>query len=127
MFVPSALVYHKVNATIGTLSDLHVYYHVRNLEFLWLKNMTKELMLRYADHKLIQEFGSFVYLCLRHGKWQPFFKGKRDALKLFPQMLKKRKEVQTKKMVTNEYIEGLFLPIWCRELVRQKFHQFIFG
>lgn len=127
VFVPSALVYHKVNATIGKLSDLHVYYHVRNLEFLWLKNMPKELMLRYAHHKLIQECGSFLYLCLKHGKWQPFFKGKRDALKLFPRMLKKRKEVQAKKRVTNEYIERMFLPIWSRELVRQKFRQFIFG
>ena len=33
-YVPNAIVYHKVNATIGKLSDLHVYFHVRNLEFI---------------------------------------------------------------------------------------------
>jgi len=127
MFVPSALVCHKVNATIGNLSDLHVYYHVRNLEFLWLKNMPKELMLRYAHHKLIQELGSFLYLCVRHGKWNSFFKGKRDALKLFPRMLKKRHEVQAKRRVTNAYLQKQFLPIWNNELVKQKIRQFVFG
>ncbi len=126
-YVPSALVYHKVNATIGNLSDLHVYYHVRNLEFLWLKNMPKELMLRYAHHKLIQELGSLLYLGLRHGKWKPFFKGKRDAVKLFPRMMKKRKEVQAKRRVTNAYLQKQFLPIWSKELVRQKIRQFVFG
>ena len=125
MFVPSALVRHKVNATIGNLSDLHVYYHVRNLEFLWLKNMPKELMFRYAHHKLIQELGSFLYLCVRHGKWNSFFKGKRDALQFFPRMLKKRQVVQAKRRVTNAYLQKQLLPIWSKELVMQKIRQFI--
>ena len=127
MFVPSALVCHKVNATIGNLSDLHVYYHVRNLEFLWLKNMPKELMLRYAHHKLIQELGSFLYLCVRHGKWDAFFKGKRDALQFFPRMLKKRHEVQAKRRVTNDYLQKQFLSIWSTELVKKKIRQFVCG
>jgi hypothetical protein len=127
VFIPSALVSHKVNATIGNLSDLHVYYHVRNLEFLWLKNMPIELMVCYAHLKFFQELGSFLYLCLRHGKWKAYFKGKRDALKLFPRMLKKRHGVQAKRRVTNAYLKGMFLPVWSRELVRQKIRQFVLG
>lgn len=127
VFVPTAQVFHKVNATIGKLSDLHVYYHVRNLEFLWLKNMPAGLMLRYVHHKIFQEVGSFLYLCLRHGKWKMYFKGKADAIKLFSKMIQKRQEVQAKKRVPNAYINKLLLPVWSKELVRQKIRQFIHG
>ena len=73
---PRAIVHHKVNATIGQMSDLHVYYHARNLEFLWIKNMPTALMLRYAHHKLIQEVGSFCYLWSAALEMECFFQGK---------------------------------------------------
>ena len=76
IYVPTAVAYHVANATSRRLSDLHVYYHTRNLEFVWIKNMPFEIMLRFAHHKVIQELGSLCYLCLRHGKWGPFFSGK---------------------------------------------------
>ncbi len=50
-------------ATSHRLSDLHVYYHTRNLEFVWIKNMPFETMLRFAHQKVIQELGSLCYLC----------------------------------------------------------------
>src|SRR5262247_2010407 len=58
IYVPTAVAYHVSNATTGRLSDLHVYYHTRNLEFVWIKNMPAGLMLRFAHHKVIQELGS---------------------------------------------------------------------
>ena len=106
IYVPSAVVYHVANATAKRLSDLHVYYHTRNLEFVWMKNMPLGLMLRFAHHKVIQELGSFCYLCLRHGKWGPFFRAKRDALSMLPVMLKKRAKIQAAKRVPNRYIRS---------------------
>ena len=84
VYVPNAIVYHKGNATTGRLSDTHVYFHTRNLEFVWIKNMPGGLMLRFIHHKVVQEIGSFFYLCVRHGKWATFFKAKWDALKMAP-------------------------------------------
>ncbi len=127
VYVPEAIVYHKVNATSHRLSDLHVYYHTRNLEFVWMKNMPTGLMLRFAHHKIIQEVGSFSYICLRHGKWSPFFRAKRDALKMLPLVLKKRREIQKKRSVSNRYIKRLLTPIFSREMVRQKVRQLIQG
>jgi len=127
MYVPSAIVYHKAQATAGRLSDLHVYYHTRNLEFVWIKNMPTGLMLRFAHHKLIQEIGSFCYLCLRHMKWRPFFKAKRDALKMLPVMLKKRREIQANKRVSDLYLKEMLTPIFSQEMVRQKIRQLIRG
>ena len=127
IYVPNAIVYHRVNATIGRMSDLHVYFHSRNLEFLWLKNMPTGLMLRYAHHKVLQEIGSFCYLCLRLGKWKAFFMGKRDALRFLPRMWKKRQKIQERKKVTDRYIQSLLTPVFSREIFRQKVRQFIKG
>jgi GT2 family glycosyltransferase len=127
VYVPSAVVYHKMNATARRLSDLHVYHHSRNLEFVWIKNMPVTLMLRFAHHKLIQEFGAFFYLCLRHGKWRPFFRAKRDALRMLPKMLKKRREIQGRRQVSNAYIKGLLTSVFQKEWLVQKVLQFIHG
>jgi GT2 family glycosyltransferase len=126
-YVPTATVYHKSNATSVKLSDLHVYYHSRNLEFVWLKNMPGSLMLRYAHHKLIQELGSFFYLCIRHRKWTAFFRAKKDALKMFPLMWRKRKEIQSMKRVSNSYIRKLLSPMFTWAFLKQKFRQLIEG
>ncbi len=127
IYVPQAVVYHKVNATARRLSDLHVYYHTRNLELVWIKNMPTGLMLRFAHHKLIQEVGSFSYICLRHWKWSPFFRAKRDALKMLPLVLKKRREIQKRKAVPSRYIKKLLTPVFSREMMRQKVLQFLRG
>jgi len=127
MYVPSAVVYHKGNATTGRLSDTHVYYHTRNLEFVWLKNMPLGLMVRFAHHKLIQEIGSFCYLCLRHRKWLIYFRAKWDALKMAPLMWCKRQEIQSKRRVSNRYIKSMMTPIFSRQLIRLKIQQFLWG
>ncbi|HEX6034613.1 MAG TPA: glycosyltransferase family 2 protein, partial [Anaerolineales bacterium] len=127
VYVPDAVVYHKGNATAGRLSDTHVYYHTRNLEFVWIKNMPAGLMLRFAHHKILQELGSFCYLCLRHMKWRAYFRAKRDALKMLPVMLKKRKEIQARRRVPNSYIRLLMYSIFSPAMLRQKLVQFIRG
>jgi GT2 family glycosyltransferase len=127
MYVPDAVVYHKGNATAGRLSDTHVYYHTRNLEFVWIKNMPTGLILRFAHHKIIQELGSFCYLCLRHLKWRAFFRAKRDALRMLPVMLKKRKQIQERRRVSNSCIRRLLTSVFSLAMFRQKFVQLVRG
>ena len=126
-YVPTAVVQHIGNATAGRLSDIHVYYHSRNLEFVWIKNMPMALMIRYAHQKLIQEIGSFAYLCLRHGKWRPFFRAKRDALRMLPVMWKKRREIQKRRRVTTQYIRDQLTSMFNVAMLRQKLQQFLQG
>jgi GT2 family glycosyltransferase len=127
LYVPDGVVHHKGSATIGRLSEQHVYYHSRNLEFVWVKNMPGALMLRYAHHKVLQEIGSFCYLCLRHGKWKPFFKGKSDALRKLPLMLRRRREVQLKRRASTQHVKHLLTPLYSKEVLRQKVNQFFRG
>ena len=127
VYVPNAIAFHKANATAGRLSDTHVYYHTRNLEFVWIKNMPLGLMLRFAHQKFFQEIGSFCYLCLRHGKWTPFFKAKRDALKMLPQMWKERRAIQARRRVSSGYLRSLMTSMFTWDFVRQKIRQLIKG
>jgi GT2 family glycosyltransferase len=127
VYVPTAVVYHKVNATIGRLSDTSVYYHTRNLEFTWVKNLPTSLMLRFAHHKVIQEIGAFCYLCLRHHKWRAYFRAKRDAVQMLPLMLNKRKSIQPRRRVSNRYLKSMMMPPISKEFIRQKIMQLIYN
>jgi GT2 family glycosyltransferase len=127
VYVPAAVLQHKSNATSIKLSDVHVYYHTRNLEFVWVKNMPAALMLRFAHHKLLQEIGSFCYLCLRHGKWAPYFRGKIDALKMLPRMWKKRRAIQAGRRVSNCYLRSLMTSMFTLDFASQKIRQMIKG
>lgn len=99
----------------------------RNLEFVWIKNMPAELMIRFLHHKLIQELAAFGYICLRHGGWKPFLRAKRDALRMLPSMLKKRREVQGQRKVSNRYVKQILTPIFDREYLIRKARQMING
>lgn len=127
VYVADAIAHHKVNATSGRLSDLAVYYHTRNLEFVWLKNMPKSLMVRFLHHKVIQEIGAFCYLCLRHGKWSAYLRAKRDALKMMPRILQKRKRIQQSRRVSDRYIRSLLTSVFSHSMIRQKIIQFVRG
>ena len=127
VYVPDAIIHHKGNATAVRLSDTHVYYHTRNLEFVWIKNMPTGLMLRFAHHKVIQEIGSFCYLCLRHGKWRPYLRAKIDAVKMFPRMWKKRRAIQAKRRVSNAHLRSLMTSMFTFDFLWQKLRQMIKG
>ena len=126
-YVPDAVAHHKGNATSERLSELHVYYHSRNLEFVWIKNMPGKLMLRYLHHKLIQELAAFGYLCLRHGRWKPFLRAKKDALGMLSIMLKKRHEIQSRRKVSDRYIQQILTPVLDSEFLLRKARQLIRG
>jgi GT2 family glycosyltransferase len=127
VYVHDAVVRHKLNATSGRMSDVSVYYHTRNLEFVWIKNMPGRLMLRFAHHKLIQEIGAFIYVCIQHKKYRPFFKAKRDALRLMGKTWDKRREIQRQRRVPIFYVKEILTPVFAGELIRQKIRQLFHG
>jgi GT2 family glycosyltransferase len=111
LFVPEAVVYHKVSASLGTLSDLSVYYFSRNTEWVWLKNMPLKLMLRYFPQRLIYEFASFGYFCILMRKYRPFLTGKFHAVLQLRKMLNKRRTIQKLVRLTERQIASELMPI----------------
>ncbi len=111
IFVPEAVVYHKVSATVGEYSSTAVYYFARNIEWVWIKNIPLNLILRYLPQKLIYEIASFGFFCILKKKWRPFMKGKIDAFLKLPSMLKKRKIIQRSVKLTDPQIKRELMPI----------------
>lgn len=93
LYVPEAIVYHKVNASVGVMSDFGVYHFARNTVWVWVKNLPIGFMVRSLPQRVIYELSSFVYFCLVKGKWRPFWRGKYDALRGIGKMWRKRKDI----------------------------------
>ncbi len=112
LYVPKAVVHHRVRSTIGQDSPLAVYYSNRNTDLMWIKNMPLALMLRYLHHKVISEIGSFLYFAFRKQLLLVFIKAKLDVIRLLPSMLRKRKQVQALKKISNRELADMLTPIW---------------
>jgi len=103
LYVPGAIVYHKVGSSIGHDSSTSIYYSHRNLEWTYLKCMPALLICRTVFQHIIYSLGSFIYFTAT-GKSGIFIKAKWHALKGLKGVLKKRRAVQNKRRVDNEYI-----------------------
>lgn len=118
IFVHDAVVYHKVSSTIGSFSDVAVYYFARNSLLVWLKNMPFGLMVRYFHHRIFFELASFVYYGIINRKLLPYIKGKCSAISLMTKMLRKRRIIQGNRKVSTSYLQSVFVPIHTNVLQR---------
>jgi GT2 family glycosyltransferase len=119
-YVPSAVVYHKVRSSIGSMSDNEVYHTLRNIEFVRIKNIPVGLFIRCLPGFIIGTVSEFLYYALKHGKPGLFLKAKKDALKKLRPMLEKRKEIMKLKKVDTGYLLSIMTPIWKGELFSMK-------
>ncbi len=122
LFVPEAVVYHKASSSIVYDSPISVYYSHRNLEWVYIKNMSSELILKTIWLHIIYDLAAFLFFAA-NGRAKEFIMAKWDALKGVKRMLKKRKQIQRNKKVDDNYIWGLlerelFLPRLVRRLSR---------
>lgn len=107
LYVPEAIVYHKINNSVGVGSDFLVYHARRNVEYTYFKNMpTPLLLLTFPLHCLYEILTAFE--AITAGKFKIFLKSKMDFLKNFPQVLKKRKYIQQNKNVKLSKLLALF-------------------
>ena len=124
LYVPDAVVCHMATKSIGYDSAKSVYYGHRNLEWTYIKNMPKKLILRtIAPHLLYIIFAFFFFILIGHGRI--YLKAKKDALKGLKRSILKRKEVQMYRKVNSNYIWKLlepeiFFPRYARRLHQKR-------
>lgn len=123
LYVPSALVFHKVRSSIGTMSDMAVYYSLRNSEFVRIKNIPLMLFVRYLPLYIAGTILDFLYFSLKHGKPLLFFKAKIDVIKMMKIMLGNRSEIMALKKVNDGYLRGILSPVLQREFFFSKFRK----
>jgi GT2 family glycosyltransferase len=91
IFVPTAVVYHKLSATGG--GSLASYYCGRNFALVWVKNMPAPLARRHWPRLLASQLG-FAVSSLRHSR-EPAararLRGQLAALRALPHFLQKRR------------------------------------
>ncbi len=103
MYVPGAMVYHKVSSSLKYDSPMSVYYGHRNLEWVYLKNMPTRLIARTAVLHICYILFSFIFFSIR-GQAGTFWKAKKDAFRQFKRLMEKRQSIQESKSVSDAYI-----------------------
>ena len=113
--MPSAIVYHRLGATRKKNTAQDVFFSQRNIELAYLKNMPLDMILGSLPQRLVYELGGAAYFT-RLGAGAAFFKAKMDAIKRLPSVLRKRKEIQRRRTLTNERLRSLLLRyrLWSK-------------
>lgn len=64
--VPTAIVHHKVRSSIGHMSDMAVYYTLRNSELVRMKNIPISLCLNCLPEFILGMVTEFLYFAIKH-------------------------------------------------------------
>lgn len=115
LYVPDAVVYHKVGETKRRSGWTRVQSH-RNRMLLWFANAPLDLIAKFAPDLLLREATILLYAAgLRRWKFaKPDPEGVSLLLRSYalvlrglPEAMKKRRHVQSRRVVSSSYIESL--------------------
>jgi GT2 family glycosyltransferase len=118
IYVPNAIVYHKVNQTLGPDSDFLLYHARRNVEYAYFKNMPLVLIVLTLPMHIVYNLLTFTQVLVR-GRLSVFLKAKKDFLKNFRKICKKRKEIQAQRKISLKELLSSFSKDYL--LTRTKF------
>jgi len=127
MFVPTAVVRHKVTSSIGYMSDMQVYHTLRNSELVRMKDVPFTVYLLCLPEFVLGFISEFIYFGIKHRRMGVFIKAKKDALKLFPRMLRKRRAIMALKKISNRALMREMTPLWDVEFLKKKVKRMLFG
>ena len=117
IYVPTAIVYHKVHSSIGKMSNVQVYYNLRNAEFVRIKNISLVVFLKHLPALMISALAEFFYFAIRHWRFRIYVKAKYDAIRSLPALYRRRKVIMQQKTVDNGYVERLLTPVFHKEFL----------
>lgn len=127
IYVPTAVVFHRLRATLGARSERQVFYSQRNIELVYFKNMPMDLILRSMPQRILYELGAAIHF-IRLGYASAFLRAKVSALKHFPALLRKRHKTQKKRTLASaqlrQRMKSTFRSKWRKfsQGLEQSFH-----
>lgn len=113
LYVPDAMVLHVGSATVGKGSDFYIYHGQRNLVWTYVKNMPGPLFWFYLPYHIALCVAAIAWYALS-GRWRVIFKAKGDAIEGRPGMWKKRREIQSRRVVSAREIRKMMEKGWPR-------------
>jgi GT2 family glycosyltransferase len=127
LYVPTALVSHKVRSSIGNMSDMAFYYALRNSEWVRIKNIPISLFLNCIVTFILGVISDFLYFAVKYRRMPLYFKAKYDAVKMLPNMMKKRRANLRGMRVDSGYLRKMMNPVFGKNCFRGKLKKFILG
>ena len=106
LFVPQARVHHQVAATAGWGSHLSVYYSLRNMLYVLVKDMPASLLLRHLGPILFYFLAGDMIFTVA-GYAGAVARARRDNLKMLRKMMAKRRAIQAARCMPEAYIESI--------------------
>ena len=120
LYVPTAVVRHKVRSSIGPMSPIAIYYTLRNNELVKIKNIPLGIFLRCIPDFLIGTVIEFVYFVIKHKRLRLYFRAKIDTISMLPRMLKKRSIIMKNRKVSHGYLLNMMTPVWQKDFLITK-------
>lgn len=124
-YIPTAIVYHKVRSSIGHMSDMAIYYTLRNNEFVRFKNVPGRFFLRCLPEFILGMISEFIYFCLKHRFFRVYFRAKKDALKALPKIMRKRGAIMKNRKVNDNYLLSIMTPLWRADYLKMRIERLI--
>ncbi len=118
-FASKARVYHKVNSTLGTLSETYVFYGHRNVEYVYFKNIPSGLIFKTIFRHIAYDMLAFAYFT-KKGKAKAFIKAKCDFIRNVRMIREKRSKIQMMKCVDDAYIWSIMEKKWLSTRIKGK-------
>ena len=114
LYVPAAVVRHRVSATSGGGRSAFIVYHSsRNQEWVYAKGMPGRLLWTRLPAHLLYNLGRFAVYLLKGRGWA-FLRGKAAALRGLPRALGQRAAVQATRAVSVDAFAARLDPHWFR-------------
>ena len=122
LYVPDAIVHHVGSASLGMNSDFSLYHSHRNLVWTFFKNMPTRLFWKYL---LAHIFANLVYMFYYTitGRGLVLWRAKWDAIFSLPSILRKRREIQKARTVTDAELLSSMERGWLKSYLRALRHR----
>jgi GT2 family glycosyltransferase len=105
LYVPGAVVRHVGSATAGLMSEFTIYHSTRNQVWVFVKNMPRPLLWLYLpQHVFVGVLTTLVYAL--HGQGRAALRGKRDAMRALPRVLRERRRIQRGRVASTRDVRG---------------------
>lgn len=120
VYTPKAIAHHKIGASSGKIKGFTTYQTVKNLPWLFWKNVPLYLLPKMLPRFTIA-YTSIVFSSLAKGKILPVIKGLAVTNTLMPKKLLQRHSIQSRNNVDANYIKSIInydLPPNASRLIR---------
>lgn len=103
LYLPQAIVHHKVGGSMKNISELAAYYVARNDKLVKIKNIPLPVLIYKMPSLVLGELIWFIHFIIKR-KFKCYVRANIDALKILRVFLQKRRKTMSLKQVSNRYI-----------------------